>query len=300
MVIDALSPFFAELLARGLPDGSFAAAPGAMSRPDATAWAAMALHASGLAPDVVATARKSLADLQLPDGSVPILSDCPTAGWPTPLGILAWLPDPALFPRAKAAAAWLLSHTGCCWSRESRGFEVIGHDPSLKGWPRIVDTHSWVEPTALAMLALTAMGQAGSIVPLAEATMLLLDRELPDGGWNYGNTRVFHNILLPIPDSTGHALTALAAFPIRPERTAVANSLDYLASPKCASRTPLVATWRAFGLTAWGEASPAILDDLIITLARQDHYGPYDTALLAQLLAAAATCGNFCALSNNG
>ena len=39
---------------------------------------------------------------------------------------------------------------------------------------------------------------------------MMLDRQLPHGGWNYGNTYVFGRELRPMPESTGAALTGLA------------------------------------------------------------------------------------------
>jgi hypothetical protein len=286
-----LAPHRDALLARALPDGSFAVAPGSAPRPDATAWAAMALSVADAPPEVPAAARKVLAALQQPDGSVPVDPRRPTAAWPTPLAILAWLPDPAFASRVEAAAAWLLSHPGQHWARETNS--VTGHDPSIKGWSWIEGTHSWVEPTAQAMLALAALGRAEA-PQVAEAARMLLDRQLPDGGWNYGNTRVFRHMLLPIPESTGHALAALAG---RTSRESVAPSLGYLAGPDCAVATPLSAAWRAFGLTAWDAAPAEALSLLATTLERQSRYGPYDTPLLAQVLAALASEGRFAALT---
>ena len=49
---DALAPYREALRDRALPDGSFAVSPGSASRPDATAWAAVALCALDAAPDV--------------------------------------------------------------------------------------------------------------------------------------------------------------------------------------------------------------------------------------------------------
>ncbi len=297
MAADGWASFFQALRQRALPDGSFAVAPGTGSRPDATAWAAVALQAAGLAPELAAAARQSLAAAQSPDGSVPVLPERPTAVWPTGLAILAWLPDPEFAPQAAAAVAWLLGHPGQHWPRQEGG--VFGHDTDIKGWPWIEGTHSWVEPTSQAVLALTAAGQAGQ-AQVAEAARLLLDRQLPDGGWNYGNTRVFRNMLLPVPESTGFALTALAALSVpngRPDRSRVAASLNYLAGPECAVATPLAAAWRAFGLTAWEAAPPDALANLGRALDLQARYGPYDTPLLAQVLAAAASQGRFSALT---
>lgn len=292
----ALAPHRDALLARALPDGSFAVAPGSGSRPDATAWAAVALSVLGDAPEAVAAARAALARLQRPDGSVPVLPERPETAWPTPLAILAWQPDPALRSRAEAAASWLLGHPGEHWANTKSVSSIFGHDPSIKGWPWINGTHSWVEPTAQVMLSLAAMGRAQA-PQLAEAARMLLDRQLPEGGWNYGNTRVFHNVLLPIPECTGHALAALAVLPERPEKATVARSLAYLAGPECAVATPLAATWRAFGLTAWEAAPPDTLALVLRALDQQTRYGVYDTPLLAQALAAVASDGRFAALT---
>ncbi|KHK03310.1 hypothetical protein [Desulfovibrio sp. TomC] len=292
MVSHALAPHIDALLRRAGPDGAFAVAEGSASRPDATAWAAMALSVVGGAGEQVAAARSALVAAQLPDGRVPVLPGRPEAAWPTALALLAWLPDPAFAAPAARAAAWLTGHPGSHWARRESERAIVAHDTSLRGWTWIEGTHSWVEPTSLAMLALSATA-APPREALDEAVRLLLDRQLPDGGWNYGNTRVFRNTLLPVPESTGHALTALGG---RVAPAVVAASLDYLAGPQCAVPTPLAATWRAFGLGAYGLATSEITAGCLLALARQDRYGPYDTPLLAQAIAAVATSGRFAAL----
>lgn len=292
MVSQALAPHIEALLRRAGPDGAFAVAEGSAPRPDATAWAAMALFAAGVAGEKVTAARTALAAAQLADGRVPVLPGRPEAAWPTTLALLAWLPDPAFAAPAARAAAWLAAHPGSHWVRRAEETAVVAHDTNLRGWAWIDGTHSWVEPTSLAMLALSAMA-APPREALDEAVRLLLDRQLPDGGWNYGNTRVFRNTLLPVPESTGHALAALGG---RVGPTAVAASLHYLAGPQCAVPTPLAAAWRAFGLGAYGLATPAVTAGCLLALGRQDRYGPYDTPLLAQAIAAVAASGRFAAL----
>lgn len=290
MDANAFDSYWPALLTRAAPDGSFVVAAGSAARPDATAWAALALFAADRAPEVVQAARRALAAAQAADGRVPLLRERPEAAWPTALAMAAWLPDPEFAAPLARATAWLVAHRGKTWPKAQDS--IFGHDPSIPGWNWIDGTHSWVEPTAQAMLVLSALPEPPQPA-LAEGARLLLDRQLPDGGWNYGNTRVFRNMLLPIPESTGHALAALAG---RTTREAVATSLAYLAGPACAAATPLTAAWRAFGLGAWGEADDTVLGNLAETLARQDRHGPYDTPLLAQVLAAAASRGRFSAL----
>ena len=94
MTAIVLEAQYDALIRRAAPDGGFAAAEGEASRPDATAWAAMALFAANLAPELVAAARAALAAAQSPDGRLALVPGRPEAAWPTALALLAWLPDP--------------------------------------------------------------------------------------------------------------------------------------------------------------------------------------------------------------
>jgi hypothetical protein len=85
----------------------------------------------------------------------------------------------------------------------------MGHDSSLLGWPWVVSTHTWLEPTFLAVLALQANGQAAH-PRCVEGIRVIKDRLLPRGGANYGNTFVLGQQLLPHLQPTGLALMALA------------------------------------------------------------------------------------------
>ena len=118
---------------------------------------------------------------------------------------------------------------------------------------------------------------------------MILDRQLASGGWNYGNTRVFGAHLRPIPECTGHALSALAGLV---ESNVIKFSLDYLHREAKRLRTPLALSWAIFGLACWStgpsEAHPWILESLSL----QEKYGDYDTTLLSQLLVAYFTHGD--------
>ena len=85
------------------------------------------------------------------------------------------------------------------WKKDEE--ETTGHDTNLKGWSWRSDTFSWCEPTSMAMMALEVAGYGGH-PRLIEAQRLLLDRQIPGGGWNYGNTTVFGQVLNPMPEST--------------------------------------------------------------------------------------------------
>ena len=58
-----------------------------------------------------------------------------------------------------------------------------------------------------------------------EGLRMLMDRQLPHGGWNYGNTIVYGQELHPFIDTTGIALTALAGHVAKEE---VKKSIRFL------------------------------------------------------------------------
>jgi hypothetical protein len=113
---------------------------------------------------------------------------------------------------------------------------------------------------------------------------MMLDRQLPHGGWNYGNTTVYGRELHPMPESTGAALAGLAG---QVEQGTVARSLDYLQGEVDRLRTPISLGWGLLGLAAWDgwPSNGAALVERC--LANQARYGEYDTSALCLLLLAA-------------
>ncbi len=269
-----------EIERRRLPDGGFRGRSQGGYRPDATAWAIMALQAVQGDLGHLSSDRARLAADQQADGRVPLAPAAPQTFWPTPLAMLAWQGDPAFRPQQERAARFLLQTKG--WRPWRTDTRISAHNPDLLGWPWVADTFSWVLPTSLAMLALTAGGWLRE-ARVDEARQLLLDRQLPTGGWNYGNTIVFGRTLHPMPETTGVALTALAG---RVDRAVVAASIDYLTARLERVRTPLSLGWGLLGLTAW-QARPALADIWLQECwHRQEQFGPYDTEALALLLLA--------------
>ncbi|MCA9188121.1 MAG: hypothetical protein R3E01_10940 [Pirellulaceae bacterium] len=190
-----------------------------------TAWATIALTAAGLfAP--ADTARRWLLNQQKNDGSWPSNPHGENSVWTTSLALLACLnsnmPARAAIDRGVAS---LLANQGKSRPKHPN----FGHDSEITGWAWVSDTSSWVEPTALAVLALKAAGY-GDHWRTREGVRLLKDRLLPDGGCNYGNTSVLGNVLRPHVQPSGLALLALAG-ESSPEPTVqdrVAKSLGYL------------------------------------------------------------------------
>jgi len=285
MVEDLISFLVNQLKDRGLPDGGFSPQPRGRYRADATGWAIMALAGDPASRDLLARARSRLAADQLPDGRVCISPDHPEAAWPTSLAVFAWHQSPEHRENQVRAADFLIASSGRHWPRTADA--PSAHDTDIKGWSWIADTHSWAEPTALAMLALKIAGYGGH-QRVKEATRLLLDRQLPQGGWNYGNALVFDQELRPMPLSTGLVLNALQ------DQTSLATirrSLTYLHSRVLSLPTPRSLGWSLLGLGAWRarpESSPNMID---ACLKNQARYGGYDTASLSLLLVALKTPG---------
>jgi hypothetical protein len=174
-------------------------------------------------------------------------------GWPTPLAMLIWNAIGIHEPARRRAATWLLEQQGKpveVSSAQTR--TVIGHDPELVGWPWIAGTHSWVEPTAQAILALALEGFRDH-PRVAQGIRVLQNRALAHGGWNYGNTSVFGRELRPQPGPTGQALLALAGISEQSSDRAVGPAIAYLKQTLPHVRAPISLSWGVLGLRAWHE-----------------------------------------------
>jgi hypothetical protein len=231
-LLDALAP-----RARGgyRPDGPVATEP--------TALAALALLAHGRR-DRAGGPLDWLLRQQGRDGGLGVAADQPSPCWPTGWAVLAWLAAQEVAPSVEFSAA---IRSGVTWITTARGEalprnEFLAHDSTLVGWPWVDQTHSWVEPTAIQVLALKRAGHAGH-ARTREGVRLLLDRCLPHGGWNYGNTVVLGQELRPHVMPTGLALLALAdEMPTdemlsdrKPTDDRIDRSLDFLRRelPRC-------------------------------------------------------------------
>ncbi|MCE5267667.1 MAG: hypothetical protein LLG00_07260 [Planctomycetaceae bacterium] len=224
-----------------------------------TSLAALALLAAERG-DQAASALDWLSDRQAANGSLGINADTPRPCWPTGWALLAWNngvktlapANPRWSDAAHRATDWMLSvsgqpvHTSSDMEGQRR---IFGHDTTLQGWPWVEGTHSWVEPTAINLLALRSAGKAAH-PRCREAVRLLLDRQLPDGGWNFGNTTVLDHVLRPNTQSTGVALAALADQPDI-ERKAQ-RSIDWLARNVSARTTPASLGYALIALGRFG------------------------------------------------
>jgi hypothetical protein len=283
---DCIATCISEIEQRRLSSGGFSETPLAPYRPDATAWAVMALAVAGLEAEMLDHARSCLAAGQLPDGRIAVTPDEPHAFWPTPLAVVAWQGSAHYREPQRRAVNFLLETSGV-YSKKQETNSILGHDPSIRGWSWTEETSPWVEPTALAVLALDVSGH-GHHPRVKEAVSMLLNRQLAHGGWNYGNTTVYGQELRPLIESTGVALAALAGH--APQDT-VQASLGWLRSQAQRCRTPLSLGWALFGLGAWGLFPADGMEWVAEALGLQERYGTYRTTLLSLLAIAAMSRG---------
>ena len=222
-----------------------------------------------------------LAAIQNTDGSLGPTAAQTKPGWPTPYGVWVWACQGRHAESREKAIQWILNHKGKALPKSADN--VSSHDTTIPGWAWLDGAHGWIEPTALALIALRSAGQANH-PRCQEGLELILDRALPSGGWNYGNAVVFGKELRPQPASTGLALTALAG--LVTQNPSISRALDYLKATFPNTRAAQSLGWGLIGLTAWGRRPEQA--DSWLNEACQANLSRSDAAMrLAMLLIAA-------------
>jgi hypothetical protein len=271
----------AELIARLTSAKSFGYHDGSPSAVEPVALSAIALLGSEQAKSALPLLQWLL-ERQNADGSLGVDAADGAPCWPTAWAIIAWHQaqaadwNDATFTVAKnKSLEWLVTAKGELIERTG----TTGHDTTILGWPWVQGTHAWLEPTAMALLALKLTGH-DSHVRAREAVDLLHDRLLPKGGSNYGNTIVFGQELRPHVQPTGLALLALAAERHPDDRTT--KSIDYLRG-ELSARTPTASLcYGLLGLAAQN-AFPNEADSWLEAASRRTMArdpAPYKLALL--------------------
>jgi hypothetical protein len=122
----------------------------------------------------------------------------------------------------------------------------------LQAWPWTEGAFSWIEPTALCVLALKKVGTPGPLarIRLGEAEAMLFDRMCDGGGWNYGNAQVFGQDLRAYVPTTAIALLALRD---RRDHNGVKESLDWLRANATAEPSMMALSLATMCLQVFGE-----------------------------------------------
>jgi len=209
-----------------------------------SALAALALVGHGLGKGPHDAVCEFLTQLQQSDGSLGVRRGEDSPRWPTSLAVLTWLALNKDKYRDQIAR-------GVQWAVGLEGQRMkstnTGHNTMLAAWPWVEGTHSWVEPSALFTVAFKAVNMHDH-PRTREAVTLLIDRILPDGGCNYGNTAVLGQLLRPHVQPSGIAMLALRDEIDMNRR--IALTLDYLAKSVSSETTSASLAWALLGLAA--------------------------------------------------
>ncbi len=206
------------------------------------------------------------------------------SGWQTAWAVLA-LARAGVSEAATRGSDWLLNLKTYSLDSDDlqRGFrQTYNIDSTLRGWPWLPNEVTWIEPTALTMVALSAMPSTPLIRErLDEAVRYIQDRRCVGGGWNVGVPFMLGAVMPARVTPTAWVLWALAA--CAPEAI---RAEDVAALQTEMRREDGVLAW-AWGLVALDAAGHEFPEAQARLAARQQpdgswNHNPYHTAV-AQL-----------------
>jgi hypothetical protein len=243
------------------PDGAWGYYPGKSGRLESTCWALLALARHRGAAVAVAPLRGWPAQngwlIDVPGAPVNVAFNA--------LAAVVLLED----PDGRTLAAPIVSNLVSTQGVALQPLGAIRQDSSLRAWPWIDQTFSWVEPTALALLALKkarrrGVGQPSAIDARIEVgERMLVDRACRQGGWNYGNSNVYGQELWPYVPTTALGLMAMQD---RRTQAVVPAALQSLQKDSEIERSAVALALAAICLRIYGVAGTAIESGLVDSL----------------------------------
>ena len=271
-------------------DGGFGYLAGQPSATEPTALASIALGRlqDDASQEASARARQWLEANQLASGAWPARPPDSEESWPGSLALIALATNDRRSEARRRGLQRLLKMTG----RQVEVNQTIHPiDGTLRGWPWVPGTFSWVEPTAYVLIALKKLRtEAGpeAAARITEAEAMLFDRTVERGGWNYGNTQVYGKSYEPYAETTAVALIALQD---HPKRTDIQRGLDVLR--RAVTQGPssgLQVSWAILCLATFDLSTEGLGERLAVTYERSAFFGRVPTLAVA-LLASSGTAG---------
>jgi len=203
---------FAFLQQAMTADGGWGYSLDQASSVEATAAVALAAQDDLADADLERSAVAWLRAAQHADGGWGMNKDDIESIWTTGWGVLALTSTGSAEDAVARGAVWLARMPALRVTDDELQEEFrrkLAVDPNLSGWPWLPDEASWIEPTALILLALAAAPVQGIAARSAEAARFIADRRCQGGGWNFGNPVMLGGNLPPRAHPTAWALLAL-------------------------------------------------------------------------------------------
>ena len=231
-------------------DGGWAYTRGSASRLEPTCFALVALAAAGLPADRRVLERWPVENGLLvdPQARTANVSDNAVAL------LTAQIPGTAPLAFAAGLAAALANMRGVTFPPAASNRQ----DNSLRGWPWVANTFSWVEPTAWCVLALKKYRRThrdtSPATRVTDGERLLIDRVCRNGGWNYGNSNVLGKELFAYVPATAIGLLAMQDR----QEEAVRRSITYLSAHCLEERSGLSLSLSRIALGLVGGAADGV------------------------------------------
>jgi hypothetical protein len=270
-----------NLLINQNPDGGWGYAPGDDSVVEVTSAVSLAIANHPEAEAAVSNSLKWLITNQNLDGGWGITSSDGRSGWQTAWAVLALSQLSENLSNLYRGVNWLIRVEIAEINRETDKQmirDMFSFDPNLRGWPWQPGEATFVEPTTIAMLALSSVENSRPILArINEGINYLHDRRCAEGGWNVGNPEMFSKNLPPRAHPTAWGILALDQ--AAPEEI-LQQDIDALREQISIDGGPLAIAWGILALRSQhldDTAERAKLESLSLSNGSWDD-NPYTTA----------------------
>jgi len=270
------------LLKAQADDGSWGYSRAGEGFLEPTAVVLLALRDIPQAAQAVQKAAEWIFNLQNPDGGWGICPQDKESGWQTAWAVYALNLSGLGKEKCDIGIQWLLNIDVMQLNDSdllAAGQKVAQIDFSVRGWPWLPGESSWVEPTALTLLAIKGSSASAEVASRqSEAVLYLRDRRCDGGGWNIGNPVMF-DMRLPAR-VTPSALALLALAEIAPKEILPRDILA-LRNEMFQDGGVLALAWGLKALRVLGEDDPEARAALVSAQGSDGSWdgNPYLTAI---------------------